>query len=629
MKPDVGSSSPVFLGIEGGGTHTVALLADNAGKLLRRVEAGPANLRLLKEAQLIGLFRELAREFPSPAAVGIGMAGMRDREDRRRVLDAAGQVWRGVPCEAAHDLETALLAAGTSKSRNVAARVIVLSGTGSCCYGRASNGATAKLGGWGHILGDKGSAYEIGLRALKAAVYYYDRDGVWSALGQRILRSLQLNVPDDLIGWVQTAGKPEVAALAQEVFAAAGERDKIASDILEGAAHSLAKDGVSCAKRLVKEGETVEFVLAGGVLLKQERFARRVASILREVWLQAAVVKLQRESAWGAIELAKQAWARRETSPAAPPANPVNQEKSPLSAKELIARLDANLASSPTEQRNPRSLKLDRLPLKAAICLMIEEETYVQQGIDAERARIERAIRLVVRAFRAGGRLFYFGAGTSGRLGVLDASECPPTFRTPADLVQGIIAGGQQALWKAVEGAEDNAAAGADAAEFRGVGKNDVVIGIAASGRTPFVWGALLEARRRGAKTVLLCFNPALKIPREIRPDIVIAPNVGPEILTGSTRLKSGTATKLILNMITTLAMVQTGKVLSNLMVDLNASNVKLRARAVRLVQQLTGAGPDQAQEALEKSNWIVKEAAKKMASQSHGGHGERRRKKS
>src|SRR6185436_11347139 len=167
-----------------------------------------------------------------------------------------------------------------------------------------------------------------------------------------------------------------------------------------------------------------------------------------------------------------------------------------------------------------------------------------------------------------------------------------------------IIAGGQTALWRAVEGAEDDPSAGARAVKSRGVNARDTVVGIAASGRTPFVWGALDEAKQQGATTVLVTFNPNLKIPREHRPDILIAPNVGPEILTGSTRLKSGTATKLILNMFTTLAMVRMGKVLGNLMVDVKASNVKLRDRAVRIVRSLTNTEEDHARETLVRTNW-------------------------
>jgi N-acetylmuramic acid 6-phosphate etherase len=179
--------------------------------------------------------------------------------------------------------------------------------------------------------------------------------------------------------------------------------------------------------------------------------------------------------------------------------------------------------------------------------------------------------------------------------------------------VQGIIAGGQEALWQSGEGAEDDADAGGRAIEFRGITRRDVVVGIAASGTTPFVWGALREAKRRGATTVLLCFNPFLKIPRALRPSIVIAPNLGPELLTGSTRLKAGTATKQLLNMVTTLAMVRIGKVRSNLMIDVNPANVKLRDRAVRIVQELTRADYRTAEEALERSGWVVKKAVVRL----------------
>ena len=220
-----------------------------------------------------------------------------------------------------------------------------------------------------------------------------------------------------------------------------------------------------------------------------------------------------------------------------------------------------------------------------------------------------RSIRLIVRAFQQGGRLFYVGAGTSGRLGVLDASECPPTFQASPEMVQGIIAGGRQALWDSVEGAEDDRDAGARAIEDCGVTEKDVVLGIAASGRTPFVWGALAAAQHRNAATMLLTFNPSLAIPPACRPRVVIAPNVGPEVLTGSTRLKAGTATKLVLNLFTTLAMVRMGKVVSNLMVDVKASNAKLRDRAIRILQALTGLDYEHAQAALLKHEWQIKAA--------------------
>jgi N-acetylmuramic acid 6-phosphate etherase len=254
-------------------------------------------------------------------------------------------------------------------------------------------------------------------------------------------------------------------------------------------------------------------------------------------------------------------------------------------------------------------VSLDKLEIRRAIALMLEEDASIPTKLLGEVHHIERVVRAAAQTFRLGGRLFYVGAGTSGRLGVLDASECPPTFSTSPDMVQGIIAGGQQALWSSVEGAEDDATAGRRAIEFRRVGARDVVIGIAASGTTPFVWGALGEAKRRTATTVLVCFNPHLSVPRRLRPAIMIAPNLGPEVLTGSTRLKAGTATKLLLNLFTTLAMVRLGKVRSNLMIDLNPSNVKLRDRAVRIVRDLTGAAYPAAEQALQRSGWVIKKA--------------------
>jgi N-acetylmuramic acid 6-phosphate etherase len=604
-----------ILGIEGGGSRSVALAVSNSGSVSRR-EAGPANLRLLSDAALAGRFRELARGLPAPQAIGIGMAGARSVSDFDRIRRAAARVWPGVPCHASGDLETALLAAEDRPAARLpptAAQVLVLSGTGSCCYGRTNDGRrTAKVGGWGQLLGDKGSGYEIGLRALKAVVYYFDRDGRWPVLGRRLLRALLLNEPDDLIGWAKAADKSDIAALAVEVFAAWNQGDRIAADILEGAAHSLAKDGAACARRLVKPGARVQFVLHGGVLQHQPRFTARVARELKRLWPYATITRLRRESAWGGVELARQLADRTSAA-----AQTVRQENAPEASPPVeSARL------SPTEERNPRSMGLDRMPLSRAVELMLREDARVPRAVLAERRAIERGVRLIVRSFRRGGRLFYVGAGTSGRLGVLDASECPPTFRAEPDMVQGIIAGGERALRTAVEGAEDDADAGARAAAFRGVGPRDTLVGIAASGRTPFVWGALGEARRRGAATMLISFNPHLRVRRDARPDVVITPRIGPELLTGSTRLKAGTATKLILNIFTTLAMVRMGKVLSNLMIDVRASNEKLRDRATRITCLLTEAGYAESRHALERTNWRIKAACARLKRRKQWGNG-------
>jgi N-acetylmuramic acid 6-phosphate etherase len=617
MKNNAGTRrKPIYLGIEAGGTRTVALLGDSDGFCQLRLEVGPANLRLLEDARLVRHFRSIAASIPQPDAVVIGMAGARTDADKKRIRDAAAKVWPRVPCYATNDLETALMAASepTGRSRQPMPRVLVLSGTGSCCFGRAHDGTTGKVGGWGHILGDKGSGFEIGLRALKAVVYYFDRDGEWSELGQRILRVLQLNEPNDLIGWAQNASKTSIAALAIEVFQAWAAKDRIATDILKGASESLARDAVSCATRLAKGGTPIQFVLAGSVLLKQPRFAKRVGQAIQRRWKGAILSPLTRESAEGAVELARRMFPPASLNPADSwPLDGTMKRMAIPTAKSLPADNVASIALSPTEQRNPRSMNLDRMPVGEAIEMMLREDERLPQALADERAKIERGVKLIVRSFKAGGRLFYVGAGTSGRLGILDASECPPTFRTDPELVQGIIAGGQTAIWQAVEGAEDDPLAGARAVEFRGITRHDTVVGIAASGRTPFVWGALREAKRRGAATVLLCFNPNLIIPRADQPTLVIAPKIGPEILTGSTRLKSGTATKLILNIFTTLAMVRMGKVLGNLMIDVKATNVKLRDRAVRIVRELTGVDYARAEAALERTGWRIKPACARL----------------
>ncbi len=247
------------------------------------------------------------------------------------------------------------------------------------------------------------------------------------------------------------------------------------------------------------------------------------------------------------------------------------------------------------------------MSVPAAIRLMLGEDAAIPAALLWEEKKISKAVQFIVRAFRRGGRLFYVGAGTSGRLGALDACECPPTFSVSPEMVQAIVAGGDQSLSGAREDAEDDMAGGAEAVRRRRVCRDDVVVGIAASGRTPFVWGALHAARKLGATTMLICFNPNLVFSRGTRPTLLIAPKIGPEILTGSTRLKAGTATKLLLNILTTLSMVQMGKVVENLMVDVKPTNAKLRDRAIRIVQELTGVVREVAEDALRRNGWSVK----------------------
>ena len=334
-----------LLGIECGATRTVALF-EQANEVQRAV-FGPANLRLLSDRQLAAHLRKIAKAIDLPDAVTIGMAGARTTADKKRLLKAAVKVWpKASHIHATNDLETALAA---DTQRKPLDRVLVLSGTGSCCFGQAPDGTTAKLGGWGHILGDKGSGYEIGLRALKACVFYLDRDGTWSALGQRILRRLQLNSPDQLIDWVAGAAKPEIADLAREVFAA---HSQARQDLDRHSRRSRQHAGQG---RLRLCPETRRQNQAGSIPPRRQRAAKAAQVCCQSgkghplPAFRFAGGSVENESATGALELARHL-AKRPSS---------DKVTTPLGQAPAIPVPElAQLGQAPTEQRHPRSMNL-------------------------------------------------------------------------------------------------------------------------------------------------------------------------------------------------------------------------------------------------------------------------------
>ena len=260
-----------------------------------------------------------------------------------------------------------------------------------------------------------------------------------------------------------------------------------------------------------------------------------------------------------------------------------------------------------TEARNPLTTAIDAVGALGIVEIMNDEDVKVVEAVRAEAANVAKAVEWTAERFRRGGRLIYVGAGTSGRLGVLDASECPPTFSTPPEMVVGLIAGGPAALTRSIEGAEDHAEVGASEVAAMGVTDRDIVVGIASSGRTPYVLGAVREAKARGAATVgIACNRPSL-LGAEV--DLDIAPLVGPEVISGSTRLKAGTATKMVLNMITTGAMVLIGKTMGNRMVDFTPVNEKLRIRARRMLRELAEVDDARAVELLAAAGGRLKVA--------------------
>lgn len=260
-----------------------------------------------------------------------------------------------------------------------------------------------------------------------------------------------------------------------------------------------------------------------------------------------------------------------------------------------------------TEQANAHTRDIDKLPALEALALINREDAKVAAAVQAALPDIARAVETIVAALAAGGRLVYVGAGTSGRLGMLDAAECVPTFSVPPDLVQGVIAGGAEAMLRSIEGAEDDPNAAAEDLRARRVSRADVVCGIAASGRTPYVIGALNYARRIGASSIAIACNH--DAPIAALADIAISVDVGPEVIAGSTRLKAGAAQKMILNMLSTASMIGLGKVYGNLMVDVKVTNAKLLARAIGLVMRLTGLDEAAAQRLLESADNEVKTA--------------------
>ena len=581
-----------ILGVEGGGTKTAWVLVERtvaepgeAGPQLRILDQGklpPSNFRLEMPDRLKAIFRELPREIDR---AGIFLAGCGTTEDRQLLSRLCTEIWPNAKIVTGSDRESGLAAALDHGDGIVAS-----AGSGSSVTGRRGD-KIEKAGGWGHILGDTGGGYFLSIQALRLILREYDLHHGEMQFTGKILHALSLNNLDELVRWAQTADKMEIAMLTPVVFEAAASGDARVMEIIEKGAQVLSEYAEAVASRLHLLAPKV--VLLGGLFQRDSIYTHAFRRRLKKNLPDARVAAAERGPELGA------AWLAAETSD-----HVIFQSK--LAENEI-----ENLAAALTELRNPRSENLEKLSVRELVELFVEEEKFVHDALREATIDLARAIEIIAAALRNGGRLFYVGAGSSGRIGVLDATEIPPTFGASPELVQGLIAGGATALHRSVEGAEDEQSAGALALNARGIKHTDVVVGITASGRTPFVVGALARAKSRGAKTVLLTCNPASLQTGVV--DLVINLAVGPEILTGSTRLKAGTATKVALNIISTGAMVALGKVRGNLMIDLHASNSKLRDRATRLVAQLSGSDYTSARQQLEKNEWNLRAVVDKI----------------
>src|SRR6267378_4045800 len=596
------NSGEKILGIEGGGTKTSWVVVERAENEMRVLDQGklpPANFRLATVDQLRAMFNELPKEI---TRAGIFLAGCGTEEDRQSLTRLCAEVWPQAKIVVGSDRDSGLAAAlGHGDG------IVVNAGSGSSITGRRDK-RIENAGGWGHILGDAGGGYFLSLQALRLILREYDLHRGEVQFTTKILRALSLNNLDELVRWAQTADKMEIATLAPVVFEAAASGDARVMEIIEEGALVLCEYTEAVASRLHLLAPKV--MLLGGLFHRDSIYTHAFRRRLKKNLPDARVATAERAPELGA------AWLAAEMD-----------ELTKVRAKLAENKID-NLAAALTEQRNPRSENLEKMSARELVELFVEEERFVQDALRGAIVDLAKAIEIVTGALRKGGRLFYVGAGSSGRIGVLDASEIPPTFGASSDLIQGIIAGGVTALHRSVEGAEDEESVGALAMDERGTKDVDVVIGITASGRTPFVLGALGRAKSLGAKTILLTCNPARIVVAGVSPaegetaagmaastvivDLAIHLAVGPEILTGSTRLKAGTATKVALNIISTGAMVALGKVRGNLMIDLHTSSTKLRDRAVRVVAQLAGCDYDSARNMLEANGWNLRGVLKK-----------------
>jgi N-acetylmuramic acid 6-phosphate etherase len=574
----------LILGVEGGGTKTDWVLVRSDGTKSEVIDSGQmpaANLLLISDDHLTNLLRQLPQEVDR---AGVFLAGCKTDEHRARIRKIGESVWPNVKLAVGGDRDSGFAAAFGDRDG-----IATISGTGSAVTGR-KNGRIEKAGGGGHILGDGGGGYTLAIRALRQVLRSYDLAHTVTVSGQEILHALMLNQMEDLIEWTQHADKTAVASLAPVVISAAELGSVEMMAVLKEGAAMLATSTASVAKWL--EYDRPDVRLLGGNFLHQPLYVELFREALGERIETSSVETCDTLGAFGAAYLAAS-----ETAP-------IDVSKLYIPADEIEIE---ELARASTEQINPRSNEIARMSTVEMVDLFVKEEDAVAAAVANQSAQIADAIDIVVNSFRNDGRLFYVGAGTSGRLGTLDASEIPPTFGEPAHRVQAIMAGGVNALHSSIEGAEDNAEAAKLAIIERGVTSNDVVCGIAASGRTPFVLAGLQQAREIGAKTILLTCNPNRSNKHVFDAEIDLP--TGPELLTGSTRLKAGTATKVTLNILSTCALVRAGRTNGNLMTGLRPTNAKLRNRAISMVSKLKGISTQAAGERLVNARWNVSAA--------------------
>lgn len=593
------------LAFEGGGTRTVAGLYDAQGALLCEAEGGPCNPVAYgfdaSAGELVRLGRRLIDEAkaarpdqPEPEiTVAAGVAGAVDMAIRRQMAMALCIALPAIRAVVTEDLHPMLHA-----NARDGAGVLVIAGTGANVLGQAPGGASAQAGGRGSAFGDEGSAYQIALLALRHAARAVDGLGPETLLTRALPEAAGLDAFPDLTPWANAASKRQLANLARTVDHCAAEGDIVAQACIEDQARRLAQHVLAVQQRLDLH-ESAPVFLNGGLFEHSARYREAFDNAL-EAYTGMRPCFPERRGHHAAAALADldepPEWLAE-----------VTQEDT------LQARGEWALPA--TEAAHADGARLDALDARAIVEVMGREDARAVAAADARADALAELIEQAAATLRGNGRIVYIGAGTSGRLGALDAAECPPTFGVAPDRVIALVAGGDAALRASVEGAEDDAEAAVRDVAALNLGPADLAIGIAASGETPYVLAGLDAAGKAGAPTVLLCCNP--RVTRGA--DAVIALDTGPEIIAGSTRLKAGTATKIALNRISTGAFVRAGYVRQGRMIRMQPRNAKLKRRAVRIVAELAGVAEARAEALLENANWNI-EAALAAAGENGGG---------
>lgn len=567
-----------ILAYDGGGSGTRVGLYAASGDCLAQAEgpsSNPTDLGVHRTVSvMVRLFRSLnqSEDLPIDTIVG-AIAGASPP-------DLAREIARGVQTSISARRVVITHDAGSMILANLGSDpgLLVIAGTGSCVFAQGSDQRLVRAGGHGPILGDRGSAYQLVVRALRMTASILDTVDEPLALERVLCEAAGLNRFEEFRTWVTSSSRSEIAGLAPSVVALASDRDVLARTVLDGEAENLAELVPVAQRKGRLEDMDVPLIVHGGLLrnadLYRSLFAKHLQRKCPEMMPRTPEVDSHR---------AAYALAALESLP------------------EWVYEFERDETASvrPTEQMDLSGVHLDSLTAQEIAATMNRHDEIAASAVAHESDCIAALMLAVADAFQEGGRLVYIGAGTSGRLGILDASECPPTFGVPQEQVIGLIAGGEAALRSSIEGAEDDREEALEALKAIDFGTHDVLVGISASGSAAYVRAALDEAKRVGATTGLVCCNPECFG----MADHTIILDTGPEALPGSTRLKAGTATKLVLNQISTGAMALSGRVFEGLMVGVQPVNTKLHARANAIVRSLTACTEQEADRLLERTD--------------------------